>query len=330
MVSCTDRAVDNQGERNEAAARWAAACLGLDSVQLVPVSGDASFRRYFRLQTQHRSLILMDAPPDKESSEPFVDISRRLRTAGLNAPEILEFDLESGFGLLQDFGDTLYREVISESTIDDLAPGLFDILDGLARRVDPTGLPEYDERLLQDELDLFSDWYLAVHRERRMTPEEAALWRAVCARLIRSATEQQQVFVHRDFHSCNLLDTRAGPGIIDFQDAVLGPLSYDFVSLAWDRYISWPREKLESWMAATHRLLPTGSSLDEWVRQCDLMGLQRNLKIVGIFARLKYRDGKDGYVEMIPRFYDYLLDVLPRYPEFSDFLTLLEQPECAP
>lgn len=326
----TDSATDNQDDRKEAAARWAAARLGLEAVQLEPVSGDASFRRYFRLQMHDGPLILMDAPPDKESSAHFVDISGRLRSAGLNAPEVLDFDLESGFGLIQDFGDTLYREVIREDTIDELAPGLFEILEGLARRVDSAGLPAYDQQLLQAELDLFSDWYLSVHRKRRMTPAEAETWRAVCGRLIASAREQQQVFVHRDFHSCNLLATNAGPGIIDFQDAVLGPISYDFVSLAWDRYISWPREKLEVWMAQMHRLLPTGASLEQWTRQCDLMGLQRNLKIVGIFSRLKYRDNKDGYVEMIPRFYGYLLDVLPRYPEYSDFLDFLEQPECAP
>lgn len=330
MVNRNDRAADKLDERNEAASRWAAARLGLDAVQLEPVSGDASFRRYFRLESHGRSLILMDAPPDKESSAPFVDVSRRLRAAGLNAPEILEFDLDSGFGLLEDFGDTLYREVISEDTIDKLAPGLFGILDSLARRVDSAGLPEYDQRLLQAELDLFSDWYLSVHRGRRLTLDEAETWQTLCAGLIKSAREQQQVFVHRDFHSCNLLATSDGPGIIDFQDAVLGPLSYDFVSLAWDRYIAWPREKLETWMALTHQLLPTGVSLEAWIRQCDLMGLQRNLKIVGIFSRLKYRDNKDGYVEMIPRFYGYLLDVLPRYTEFSDFLNLLERPECAP
>jgi hypothetical protein len=136
--------------------------------------------------------------------------------------------------------------------------------------------------------------------------------------------------VHRDFHSCNLLETGGGTGIIDFQDALLGPVSYDFISLVWDRYIAWPRERLEAWMADMHRRLGLDCSREEWVRQCDWMGLQRNIKIVGIFARLRYRDGKSGYLKMLPLFYRYLLDVLPRYPEFDDFRRILEQDECAP
>lgn len=316
--------------RRQSAAAWAAASLGVDSVELEVVSGDASFRRYFRIHTVDGSLILMDAPPDKEDSAPFVDIAGRLRSAGLNAPEILKFDLQRGFGLLSDFGDTLYRELITEDSIDELMPGLFDILAVMAGGVDKAGLPDYNADFLQTELDLFTEWYLALHKQRPLSGAEKACWIGLCERLIDSAGSQPQVFVHRDFHSCNLLQTRDGPGIIDFQDAVRGPLSYDFVSLAWDRYIAWPRQRLEKWMNETHDLLDTACSLQDWTRQCDLMGLQRNLKIVGIFARLHYRDGKDGYLQMIPRFYRYLLDVLPLYPEFSEFQNLLEQAECAP
>jgi hypothetical protein len=148
--------------------------------------------------------------------------------------------------------------------------------------------------------------------------------------LIASATAQPQVFVHKDFHSCNLLRTPPGPGLIDFQDALRGPLSYDLVSLLWDRYIAWPRERLEGWMEQARQRLGPGIEPAEWVRCCDWMGLQRNLKIVGIFARLHYRDGKRGYLEMVPRFFRYLLEVLPRYPEFRAFQGLLEQTECAP
>jgi aminoglycoside/choline kinase family phosphotransferase len=316
--------------RRQSAAAWAAASLGVDSVELEVVSGDASFRRYFRIHTGDGSLILMDAPPDKEDSAPFVDIAERLRSAGLNAPEIGQFDLRRGFGLLSDFGDTLYRELITEESIDDLMPGLFDILAGMASDVDMEGLPDYNAELLQTELDLFTEWYLARHKKRPLSRAEKACWTALCEGLIASARSQPQVFVHRDFHSCNLLQTADGPGIIDFQDAVRGPLSYDFISLAWDRYIAWPRQRLEKWMSKTHALLDTACSPKDWTRRCDLMGLQRNLKIVGIFARLHYRDGKDGYLQMIPRFYQYLLDVLPLYPEFSEFQKLLEQAECAP
>jgi len=317
--------------RMRQAATWAADKLSLDQVKLEPVSADASFRRYFRFNTADRSLILMDAPADKETSAPFVDIARRLRQAGINAPEILHFDLELGFGVLEDFGDTLYRSILDEQSVDELFPSLFTTLEGMARKVDASTLPVYDTLQLQLEMELFPDWYLSVHRKRSFSSAERLLWNETSASLIRSAREQPQVFVHRDFHSCNILMTESGsPGIIDFQDAVKGPLSYDFISLLWDRYIDWPRERLETWMKDYHAQLKPGCDLVTWIRWCDLMGVQRNLKIVGIFARLNYRDGKEAYLKMIPRFYGYLLEVLARYPEFREFHQFLEQHECAP
>lgn len=320
-----------QDKRMHDAADWAARSMGLESVDLQAVSGDASWRRYFRFNTGDRSIILMDAPPDREDSRPFIDIDRRLRNAGLDAPEILNFNLELGFGLLEDFGDILYRDILDEHSVDDLFPPLFGVLAKLAGAVDTAGLPRYDAFALQQEMALFPDWYLRAHRRRSLSSAEQLVWDQLCACLIGSAREQPQVFVHKDFHSCNLL--RAGPGragIIDFQDGLAGPISYDFISLIWDRYISWPRHQLESWMKEMHRRMQPGCDFDQWVRWCDLMGLQRNLKIVGIFSRLHYRDGKKGYLEMIPRFYDYLLAVLPRYPEFHEFHRFLEQSECAP
>jgi aminoglycoside/choline kinase family phosphotransferase len=320
-----------QGDsRQQAAAPWAARVMKLESVHLLPVSRDASFRRYFRFLANGRPVILMDAPPEKEDSAPFVDIAERLRQAGLRAPVILEFDLQQGFGLLEDFGDTLYRQLINEQSVNNLFPALFDVLDGMARRVSTSDLPRYDEAILASELELFVTWYLALHKNRPLKTDEVAVWENARNLLIGSALEQPQVFVHKDFHSCNLLSIPGGPGIIDFQDGLRGPISYDFISLIWDRYIAWPRHRIEAWMRGTHEILPLECSFSEWVRYCDLMGVQRNLKIVGIFARLWHRDGKQGYVEMIPRFYRYLLDVLPRYPEFSELQRLLEQKECAP
>jgi hypothetical protein len=312
------------------AARWAAERLGCNAPHLRPVSGDASFRRYFRCDWRGRSLILMDAPPEKEHSAPFVDIDRRLRRAGLNAPEILHFDLELGFGLIEDFGDVLYRDLLNEDNADELLPGLFEILERFATDVDAAGLPPYSPGSLQFELDLFPDWYLDRHRERPLTPSERADWGELCARLIESAQRQRQVFVHRDFHSCNLLRNGAAPGIIDFQDGVRGPLAYDLASLLWDRYITWPRPRLEGWMTEMHGRYGLGCTLPEWIRQCDWMGMQRNLKIVGIFARLELRDAKRGYLALVPRFYGYLLDVAARYPEFAALRRLLEDPRCAP
>ena len=326
MESATKKAAD---PRLQEAARWAGSLLGIDTPHPSPVSGDASFRRYFRFRHGGRSLILMDAPPDREDSAPFVDIAGRLRQAGLCAPEILSFNYEAGFGLVEDFGDTLYRELLGENSADRLFPGLFSVLERFTG-VQTDGLPLYDEALLQTELDLFTDWYLQRHRERAMTGMELGTWRALSRQLIDSALSQPQVFVHRDFHSCNLLQTPSGPGIIDFQDGVCGPLSYDFSSLVWDRYIAWPRQQLEQWMIEMYQRFDLTCGHGEWIRQCDWMGLQRNLKIVGIFARLHYRDGKQGYLELIPGFYRYLLDVVPMYPEFSKFLDLLEDPKCAP
>jgi len=321
---------ENTTARARAAASWASAALGLSRVELQPVSGDASFRRYFRIETAGQSIILMDALPQRENSRPFVDIAQRLRAAGLHAPDIFRFDFEQGFGLLEDFGDTLYRELLSEESVDALFPPLFETLKGMAARVDVSDLPFYDEKLLQTELDLFPDWYLQRHRKRPLEGDERSLWADLCSRLIDSARRQPQVFVHKDFHSCNLLQTPRGPGIIDFQDGVCGPVSYDLVSLLWDRYIAWPRDRLEGWMHEIRPHLAPAIGAEDWIRYCDWMGLQRNLKIVGIFARLKYRDNKQGYLEMIPRFYQYLLDVLSCYPEFISFHRLLERVECAP
>jgi len=315
-----------ESDRLIAARLWAADCLGLEKVELIPVSGDASFRRYFRLQTDSGSLILMDAPPGRENSRLFVDIATRLRTAGLHAPAIVDFDFEQGFGLLEDLGDELYRGILTPQSVAGLFPGLFGVLHCMAQRVDATGLPDYDRQRLQAELDLFTDWYLQQHRQRKLSRSEMTAWQAACEILHANAAAQPQVFVHRDFHSCNLLHLPVqSPGIIDFQDAVRGPLSYDFISLLWDRYISWPRAQLEDWMETYRQQLEQPVAAAEWVRWCDLMGLQRNLKIVGIFCRLHYRDRKAGYLDLIPRFYAYLLDVVPLYPELRALHDLLLQ-----
>jgi aminoglycoside/choline kinase family phosphotransferase len=320
-----------QPVRLEQARAWAARQLGMARVELEPVSQDASFRRYFRLRTAGRPLILMDAPPGREDSRPFLDIAARLRMAGVHAPAVLHFDLEQGFGLLEDLGNQLYRDIIDPDNADEHLSQLFAVLLSMATRVDCSNLPLYDDGRLQAELDLFTDWYLLRHKQRPLDPRELLAWRQMCGALRHCAAQQPQAFVHRDFHSCNLL-YRAGqsPGVIDFQDAVVGPVSYDLASLLWDRYISWPRARLEAWIESYRKLLGAAVDGSTWLRWCDWIGLQRNFKIVGIFARLHYRDGKDGYLAMIPRFYAYLRDVLPRYPEFLAVQRMLEQAECEP
>ena len=295
------------------------------------VAGDASFRRYFRVQVGSESRILMDAAPPGEDVRPFIDIDQRLRAAGLHAPEILYADHANGYLLLEDFGDVLYRELLHEGNADTIFPALFDVLKVLALEVDTKNLPEFDYRKLRRDMDLFLDWYLGHHRKSVKMPGVNTIWDEFCKKIIHSAQDQPQCFVHRDFHSCNLLQSPGDLiGIIDFQDAVTGPISYDFISLIWDRYISWPRHQIENWIEEIRTLLAPDIEPVQWRRYCDLMGLQRNFKIVGIFARLHYRDHKSGYLELIPRFYEYLTDTLSRYPEFKEVLELLEQPECVP
>ena len=324
MSSLTD-------QRAQAGYRWACQALGRAEAAFSMVAGDASFRRYFRLTDGGCSWVLMDAPPAKEDSSPFIDVDQRLRAAGLHAPEILAHDLDQGFLLLEDFGDTMFRELLDEVSVDRWFPRLFELLGALARDVDARGLPAWDRPRLQEELELFTEWYLKRHLHHDWGCQGWDLWEDLCTRLIASAEAQPQVFVHRDFHSCNLLltpDERIG--VIDFQDAVRGPLSYDLASLLWDRYLPWPRDRLEGWMEDFRQLAVPERDRMHWVREVDWMGLQRNLKIVGIFARLHYRDGKAGYLDMAPRFFQYLRDVLPRYEEFEAFDALLETLPCAP
>jgi aminoglycoside/choline kinase family phosphotransferase len=292
---------------------------------------DASFRRYFRIRVDGESMVLMDAPPPGEDVRPFIEIDQRLRTANLHAPEIVYANPQKGFLLLEDLGDSLIRDVLDENNVNEYFPILFSILKNMALKVDSAGLPELDRAFLRSEMDYFPDWYLSSHRSAMPRDEFDSNWDEFCNCIIDSALEQPVGFVHRDFHSCNLLRTSSGGiAIIDFQGAARGPLSYDFISLVWDRYIRWSRQQLENWMEEFRQLLRVEVGASQWRRYCDLMALQRNIKVVGIFARLFYRDGKTGYLEMIPRFYDYVVTTLRLYPEFANMLKILEQAECEP
>ena len=298
---------------------------------LQTVAGDASNRRYFRLRVNGISRILMDAPPPSEDVRPFIDIDLRLRAAELQAPEVIAADHHNGYLLLEDFGDDLYRDVLNGEQPEAHFPALFELLTTMAQKVDHSDLPDFDTERMGTEMDLFPDWYLTHHRQSVSGAGFDEIWGEFRENVIRSALDQPRCFVHRDFHSCNLLKTEKNLiGIIDFQDAVTGPVSYDFISLIWDRYIQWPRAQLESWMEEFRVSLGVDIEAEQWRRYCDLMGLQRNFKIVGIFARLYYRDDKSGYIEMIPRFYAYLVNTLQRYPEFKPILKILEQAECVP
>lgn len=325
----------NAEDRLQAIRQWATAAVFAAEAEIEtsdaaqvgwqPVSGDASFRRYFRIQLRERSYIVMDAPPPQEQLAPFIDIAQRLRSADVLAPQIFAQDLQQGFLLLEDFGDQMVKSLLQADRGQPLFDRVLPLLNAMAA-CDTDGLPDYSPASLQRELDLFPDWYLARHRSVTLSPAQQDQWSALCKLLLANAAEQPQVFVHRDFHSCNLhvLSDDANTGVIDFQDAVRGPLTYDLASWLWDRYISWPRDELLQWMEQARAVLAPAIETGRWVRWCDLMGLQRNLKIVGIFARLYYRDGKSGYLELIPQFAAYILAVLPHYPELDDYRALLE------
>lgn len=317
--------------RLEGARAWLESLPAWADAHLEPIAGDASFRRYFRVVGDRDQAVLMDAPPDREDTAPFLQVDAILRDAGVHAPAVLATDIDDGFLLLEDLGDRLLREELDHNSAADWFPRLFTVLRSLALEADCGSLPFYDRHRLLEELELFPRWYLERHHALTLSCEDWDIWEDLCTRLIAQAHAQPQVFVHRDFHSSNLLALPGGDiGVIDFQDAVRGPLCYDFVSLLWDRYIAWPRQRLEDWMEAFRQQVADDTEPAEWRRWCDWMGLQRNLKVVGIFARLHYRDGKDGYLEMIPRFWQYLLDVLPHYPEFEGFARLLDRLQCAP
>lgn len=318
--------------RQTIAAKWVAEQLGIphtesgSKLKISVVAGDASARRYFRLSYKKQTYVLMDAPPEQEDCRPFVDITQRLLTAGLHAPAIIRSDMQNGFLLLEDLGDQLYRDYLDIHNVQLQYDPVFTVLMRLFNTVDTTGLPEYDARRLQTELDLFKHWYAPYHCESPLSASELETWHSICTLLIVSVEEQPQGFVHRDFHSCNLLHIPdSQPGIIDYQDAVIGPVSYDLVSWLLDRYHTWPRHQLESWYEAFRRQMNIPVSTDQWLRWCDWMGVQRNLKILGIFARLAYRDKKISYLTLMPRFYDYIIDAAHRYTELQPLIALLQK-----
>ena len=301
---------------------------------LAPASSDASFRRYFRIELEEGSRVVMDAPPAQEDCRPFIHVSELLRCVGLNAPEVIAQNLEAGFLLLGDLGNTTYLEVLNTESAERLYGDALGALICIQACVDTTTaeLPAYDETLLQTELNLFKDWYLEKHCGVTLNAEEQAVWQQACETLIASALEQPTVCVHRDYHSRNLMKVNNGhnPGILDFQDAVIGPVTYDLVSLLRDCYISWPRNQVEEWVADFYKQTTQSDivnadkvSEDQFLKWFDLMGVQRHLKAIGIFARLLHRDNKEGYMRDIPRTLAYVLDVCERSSELNDFYQLL-------
>ncbi|EAR23303.1 aminoglycoside phosphotransferase family protein [Nitrococcus mobilis] len=309
--------------------QWLAHDLGLRLRSLEPIANDASFRRYFRVHLAKTTYIAMDAPPAHEDCHAFVAVAKLLREAGINAPAVLEQERVQGFLLLADLGRESYLDAIAYNDADALFTDAIDALIRWQLASEPGRLPSYSRDLLQRELDLFPDWYLARHLGLELSATERDGWQEVCARLIDSALEQASVYVHRDYMVRNLMYCEPNPGVIDFQDAVYGPVTYDIASLLRDAFISWEPRLETRWLryyATRARLegVPIAVDDDEFVRQLDWMGVQRHLKVIGIFARLYYRDGKSRYLAEAPRFFDYVRTVAARYSELGALLKLLD------
>ena len=300
----------------------------LPAAQLTAASSDASFRRYFRWQAGPTSLVLMDAPPPNEDCRPFIHVAELLAVAGINVPEILAADVEQGFLILSDLGLDTWLHRLTSDNADAWFAKAIEVLIKIQRNSDTTSLPSYDRALLERELQLFPDWYVKHALSHQLTAEQQQLWQQVCELLIDNALQQPTTFVHRDYMPRNLMVSASNPGVLDFQDAVCGPISYDITSLFKDAFISWPEAKVEQWLASYWQQaqaagLQVGDDFAQFQRWSDLMGVQRHLKVIGIFARINYRDGKPRYLADTPRFFDYLQTVIGRRAELQPLQQLL-------
>lgn len=294
----------------------------------VPASSDASFRRYFRVTTPEGQFVVMDAPPEKENISSFIKVANLLKASEVHVPTIFEQNLTDGFLLLEDFGNQCFLDQLNDTNADELYQYAFDSLFKLQTNTKLTGcdLPRYDEPLLNRELAIFDDWFLRQFLDIEIPDNVRESLHEV---LVLSALEQPSICVHRDFHSRNLmvLDYDS-PGVIDFQDAVIGPITYDLVSLLRDCYIAWSDDRVEQWLIRYYHRIMQNKLIDcsfaQFKRWFDLMGMQRHLKAIGIFSRLKLRDGKSGYLKDIPRTLNYVMNQAQVYPELAEFNEFLQ------
>jgi aminoglycoside/choline kinase family phosphotransferase len=301
---------------------------------LTAASSDASFRRYFRWEGEGHTFIVMDAPPPQENCKPFVDIAHLLCESGINVPKIYAEDLNQGFLLLNDLGRKTYLDVIDTQNADDLFADAINALLAYQQLPMQAPLPSYDVALLRRELELFPEWYVKRHLGIEFDSAQQASWQRVSELLIDSALAQPKVLVHRDYMPRNLMLSEPNPGVLDFQDAVYGPVTYDITCLFKDAFLSWPQARVESWLQTYWEKagalgIPVQDDFETFYRASDLMGVQRHLKVIGIFARICHRDGKPRYVADVPRFFSYIEEVLARRPELADLgslLTSLGQP----
>lgn len=306
-------------------------------VDLAPASADASFRRYFRVRDaqSNETYIIMDAPPTHEDCRPFIKVSQDLSSIGVPVPEVLEQDLAQGFLLLTDLGNTTLMRFIAaadESAVDQAYRESLRVLAKLnaGSKNLQSSLPAYDDKLLNVEMSLFSDWLMADHLKMPMNHLQSIEWQKVNELLTRSALSQPKTYVHRDYHSRNLMVQPEGSiGVLDFQDAVAGPLNYDAVSLIRDCYVAWPVEQVAEWQRfyflelKSHGLV-VDADWHEFQKSMDLMGVQRHLKAAGIFCRLFHRDGKDGYLDDVPQTLQYIVQIASQYNDLSSLAKMVE------
>jgi N-acetylmuramate 1-kinase len=308
--------------RAQALRHWLETRLGVPLERLEPITPDASQRRYFRLQYTDRSLIAMDSPPDREPLAPFLKVAALMVEAGLHVPEVLAADHEAGFALLSDLGRHTLLEVLSAGNADALFALGIDALVRWQRATRSGCLPEYSAELLRAELNLFPEHYLGWHLRLPASAIADSGLDPLFDALVARARGQAQVFVHRDFMPRNLMLSKPTPGVLDFQDAVLGPITYDPVCLLMDAFISWPFERVEAWLHDYHRQalvagLPVPSDAAVFLSDCRWMAVQRHLKVLGVFARIRRRGGPDRYLDDAPRFFDYLDWALAAEPALS-------------
>lgn len=319
-------------DRATARLAWARATLDDAALTLESASSDASFRSYWRATQAGQSWIVMDSPPEREDPRPWLAIGERLAAAGLHVPKVAARDLEQGFLLIEDLGSRLYLDVLDDTNADRLYGDAMDALLAMQTRVDARDLPAFDHPVLVAGLEVMPQWFLERHLGHTPSCGAWDVLEAAFDVIIRNALAQPRVFVHRDYHSRNLLVTDANnPGIVDFQGALHGPLTYDLASLLRDAYIAWPRERVEGWVEAYRQRLLHAGMLDAGVdtthfqRWFDLTGLHRHVRVLGQFYRLWYRDGKPGYLKDVPQVYRYVVEVASSYPELRDFAALLQR-----
>jgi len=300
--------------------------------RLEVASADASFRHYFRATVEEKTFILMDAPPSHEDCKPFIAVSKLFGETGVNVPKVLAQNLEQGFLLLTDLGNATYRSVLNDENADDLYGDAIDALIQIQKGSRPDVLPEYDAPLLMREMRLLPEWYIGKHLQHVLTPAEEEVLNVVFESVLSNNLAQGKVFVHRDYHSRNLMVSKPNPGILDFQDAVYGPITYDLVSLFKDAYIHWEEARVLDWVIrywekARKAGLPVQQDFAEFYRDFEWMGVQRHIKVLGIFARLYHRDGKDGYIKDMPLVSEYLRKACKRYHELAPLIRLLDKLE---